>query len=239
MAKDKKHNRPQNIQHNFSKSVSNVDWGEPSPSVLHKSMDNWIIDTSCPFYEDFLPLFKHGMHKNSSNTSMTFNGWRQENSARWSPERHKGTFIPGGWTAMTQQTPPMDQTSFDNINWKRLMDWVNKQLNVYKVIKIKSISINACICLEYNDGGWTALHHHGKASLSLTMSMDYQPPVDEPSESAGVLYALLPAPDGTLTQKQFRPYPGRTVFMPGSVWHGVHPAKAPRRTFVVEFNIKT
>ena len=37
---------------------------------------------------------------------------------------------------------------------------------------------------------------------------------------------------------QFGPYPGRTIIMDGRVWHGVYPCKAPRRSFVVDFDFE-
>ena len=72
------------------------------------------------------------------------------------------------------------------------------------------------------------------------MAMDSQPTTGTNEQSAdnGMLYTLMPNPDGTQLMTQFGPYPGRTVIMDGRVWHGVYPAKAPRRTFVVDFDFE-
>jgi|TARA_B100001093_G_scaffold395101_1_gene381941 hypothetical protein len=74
----------------------------------------------------------------------------------------------------------------------------------------------------------------------MVMAMDSQPTTGTNEQSAdnGMLYTLMPNPDGTQLMTQFGPYPGRTVILDGRVWHGVYPAKAPRRTFVVDFDFE-
>jgi hypothetical protein len=70
----------------------------------------------------------------------------------------------------------------------------------------------------------------------MVMAMDDTVGVGERvSKDNGMLYSLMPNPDTTQEYNQFAPYPGRTVIMDGRVWHGVYPCKAPRRTWVVDF----
>ena len=135
--------------------------------------------------------------------------------------------------------PPIDQNKFDKINWDKLLNWVMKQIR-RNMVPVKSIKVSKCWCVDYNDGGYQAIHNHGPLCISMVMAMDSQPTTGTNEQSAdnGMLYTLMPNPDGTQLMTQFGPYPGRTVIMDGRVWHGVYPAKAPRRTFVVDFDFE-
>ena len=135
--------------------------------------------------------------------------------------------------------PPIDQNKFDNINWDKLLKWVMSQIRRNRV-PIKSIKVSKCWCVDYNDGGYQAIHNHGPMCISMVMAMDAQPTTGTNEQSAdnGMLYTLMPNPDGSQLMTQFGPYPGRTVILDGRVWHGVYPAKKPRRTFVVDFDFE-
>jgi hypothetical protein len=236
-----------------------------SDTDFHSASNQWIIDVKCPFYEEFLKLFeKEYKGEDESKIKTTFRGYQYDvtpkNLAEWggevvrsdkmNPDTPEQVGFPSSHTINETQFdvnkanpgsnfPPIDKNKFDNLNWDQLVNWVMKQIKRNK-IPVKNIKVSKCWCVDYNDGGYQAIHNHGPGCISMVMAMDSQPSTGDNTQSAdnGMLYTLMPNPDGTQLMTQFGPYPGRTVILDGRVWHGVYPAKAPRRTFVVDFDFE-
>jgi hypothetical protein len=123
-----------------------------------------------------------------------------------------------------------DVMGSDMVDWKKLKEWVLKNI---KDKNIENIEITGSWCVDYKDNGYQALHKHGAKWISVVISLD-----DQPEENKnGMLYALLQDSQNKLHYKEYRPHKGRTIIMTGRVWHGVYPAKNPRRTFVVDYKI--
>ena len=237
-----------------------------SNTEFHSAMNQWIIDVKCPFYEDFLKLFENEEYRgeDESKIKTTFRGYQYDvtpkNLPEWggnvvrsdkmNPDTPEQVGFPSSQTLNETEFevnpanpgsnfPPIDQNKFDNINWDKLLKWVMSQIRRNRV-PIKSIKVSKCWCVDYNDGGYQAIHNHGPMCISMVMAMDAQPTTGTNEQSAdnGMLYTLMPNPDGSQLMTQFGPYPGRTVILDGRVWHGVYPAKKPRRTFVVDFDFE-
>ncbi len=159
----------------------------------------WIIDTDCDFYNNFVELY--------SDKGVDVSDKKQ-------------TFLGHQW----------DVIGSSSIDWKKLKDWVLEKIDPY----VQDIEILKSWCIEYNDGGYQALHNHGIGHLSMVVSLD-----DQPHEGkTGTLYTLCPDKENKMVYKEFKPHKGRTVIMTGGVWHGVYPSKNPRRTFVADYKIK-
>jgi hypothetical protein len=187
--------------------------------ILHSASNNWIVDVKCPFYEKFLPLFEDQTLRgdDESNIKTTLNGYQFDvtpvNLPVWGDNK------------------PMDGT----VDYQELMTWVMTMVR-RNGIPVKSLKVIKTWCVDYNDGGYQIMHSHGNGCISMVMAMDDTVGVGERvSKDNGMLYSLMPNPDTTQEYNQFAPYPGRTVIMDGRVWHGVYPCKAPRRTWVVDF----
>ena len=116
------------------------------------------------------------------------------------------------------------------VNWKKLKEWV---LEKVKDKNIKDIELTGSWCVDYDDGGYQAIHKHGSKWISVVISLDDQPVVDK----TGMLYCLFQDSQNKLHHTEYRPHKGRTIIMTGKIWHGVYPAKKPRRTFVVDYKI--
>ena len=123
-----------------------------------------------------------------------------------------------------------DVLGSDMVNWKRLKQWVMEQI---KDKKINDIQIAGSWCVDYNDGGYQALHKHGEKHISVVISLDDQSGTDK----TGVLYTLFQDSENKLRHKEYTPQKGKAILMTGGVWHGVYPSKMPRRTFVVDYKI--
>lgn len=112
------------------------------------------------------------------------------------------------------------------IDWKKLKDWT---LEKVRCKGIEDVEILNAWCVDYEDGGYQTLHRHGSRGLSVVISLD-----DQPSENkAGTLYTV-----NNNVYSDYKPCKGRAVIITGGIWHGVYPAVSPRRTFVVDYNIK-
>lgn len=233
--------------------------------TIMSASNQWIVDIKCPFHEQFLQLFENEKWRgeDQSNVKTTFNGYQYDitppnlpawggkvvRSDKMNPDTPEQQGFPS--SKLLKETrfeptvqsnfPPIDKEKFDNIDWKQLMEWVLKVVR-RNGIPVKTIKVSKTWCVDYSDGGYQAIHNHGSACISMVMAMDETPVNDGDratmSPDNGMLYTLMPEPDGTQAYNQFAPYPGRTVIMDGRVWHGVYPCKAPRRTWVVDFDFE-
>ena len=235
---------------------------------FHSANNQWIIDVKCPFYEKFLPLFENSKYRgeDESEIKTTFNGYQYDvtptilpqfggsvvRSDKLNPDSPEVAGFPSSEKlkefketefepSVASNFPPIDHDKFNDIDWNELGGWVMEKIRHYK-LPIKTIKVSKTWCDDYYDFGNQAIHHHGPLCISMVMFMDEQQVVSEKvngmTAQNGMLYTLMPHPDGTMLYNQFGPYPGRTILMDGRVWHGVYPCKAPRRSFVVDFDFE-
>ena len=231
---------------------------------FHSANNQWIIDNKCPFYEKFLPLFDHENRGiDESEIKTTFNGYQYDitpailpefggsvvRSDKMNPDSPEVAGFPSSETmkettfepSVASKFPPIDKEKFNGIDWQELYEWVMSRIRHYQ-LPIKNIKVSKTWCVDYYDYGYQAIHHHGPLCISMVMFMDDQQQVSGSENGMtaqnGMLYTLMPHPDGTMLYNQFGPIPGRTIIMDGRVWHGVYPCKAPRRSFVVDFDFE-
>jgi len=84
--------------------------------------------------------------------------------------------------------------------------------------------------VEYMDGGYQTLHKHNDNSINSVLFFDGQPKEKRMTTLNGLLYTMYNNEYTTI-----QPEPGKLVLFSSDVWHGVYPAKAPRRSFMVDF----
>lgn len=84
--------------------------------------------------------------------------------------------------------------------------------------------------IEYLDGGYQTAHRHGKDTWNTILYFDDQPKSDKMDTNNGLTWLI----DGD-EHKTVAPEPGKLIMFDDKVWHGVYPAKAPRRTLMVDF----
>ena len=117
---------------------------------------------------------------------------------------------------------------------------------------VKNIKVNQSWAILYEDGGYQHLHCHGPTLISMVVHLDSQPPLwSEGTESDvvigsdgnnkmvgqyGMLYSIMPGGHSELIVHNFAPKPGQCIIFDGRVFHGVYPAKAPRRSVIIDFD---
>ena len=122
-----------------------------------------------------------------------------------------------------------DVTESDLINWKKIKEWTLGEIRSKGVEEIKLLQAWG---IDYQDGGYQTMHRHGnrgRGTLGVVISLDDQP--DE--NKTGVLYAI-----NNDVYTDFKPCKGKAVIITGGIWHGVYPSKNPRRTVVIDYQIK-
>lgn len=111
------------------------------------------------------------------------------------------------------------------------MPWWNKLKDDFK--KASGVDFKKIIQtwgIEYFDGGYQTLHKHNDDTINSILFFDDQPRTSKASTLNGLLYTIYDN-----EYKTIHPEPGKLVLFSSDVWHGVYPAKAPRRSFMVDF----
>lgn len=118
------------------------------------------------------------------------------------------------------------QKGIPNSFWSKIKEDYQKALGIEfgKIIHVWGV--------EYFDGGYQTLHKHNDNTLNTVLFLDSQPKEKTMTTLNGLLYTMHNDNYETIT-----PEPGKIVVFSSDVWHGVYPAKAPRRSFMVDFAI--
>lgn len=165
---------------------------------------------------------------------MAYNEWIVDTNCNFHSDFEN--LFAGPRTDVSETTKTYLGDQFDvigsrHVDWKKLKEWVLAETNDEDV---PDIEIRKSWCVDYKDGGYQAVHKHGKGNISVVISLNEQPNEDK----AGILYTLTPDQNDSLRYAEYPPRPGRTVILSGGVWHGVYPVKGSRRVFVVDYKIK-
>jgi len=82
----------------------------------------------------------------------------------------------------------------------------------------------------YRDYGYQTVHRHNQDSVATILYFDTQPEEDKLTTLNGLFYTIHDD-----QHKTIKPEPGKLLLINWDVWHGVYPAKEPRRSFMVDF----
>jgi len=203
----------------FPKGVESLIKNSPLSDKCSRSMNQFIIETQCPFIDEFEVLFQN-KGADSSKDTFTINGYQfdvttevTEQSRKWGTQWDVSDKVIG------------------------LTKWVEGKCRG-QGIPIKNLTIDMSWCIDYNEDGYQGLHSHGDKAISVVFHLDDQPHLDGKDiskASYGMLYTIMPEPDGTQNVRNYIPKRGQCVIMDGKVFHGVYPVKAPRRSVVIDF----
>ena len=137
------------------------------------------------------------------------------------PDDSEGKFTINGYQ--------FDVTNRIKKDFNHVTEWIEGKCRANK-IPIKNLKINMSWCIDYNDGGYQALHCHGQQALSVVFHLDDQP------KGFGMLYSIMPRTDGTQLLQNHIPKRGQCLILDGKVFHGVYPVKKLRRSVVIDFD---
>jgi len=206
---------------NLPKDIEKLIENSPLSDKVIRGMNQFIIETHCPFIDELEALFQTRSADTSKDT-FTINGYQfdvtteiTEQSRKWGTQWDVSDKVVG------------------------LAKWVEGKCRG-QMIPIKNLKINMSWCIDYNEDGYQGLHSHGEL-LSVVFHLDDQPPLEAyeaDRASYGMLYSIMPQPDGTQIVKNYIPKRGQCIIMDGKVFHGVYPVKGPRRTVVVDFDFE-
>jgi len=186
---------------------TNVVTTTPATDLMTTSMNQFMIETYCPFFDEFEHLFT-------------------ETEKGLDESDHKTTFKGHQWDVSKRMKK----------DFNKIAKWVQDKCREQK-IPIKNCKVNMSWCVDYHEGGYQHLHCHGPQELTVVIHLDGQPPIEEtPQATHGMLYSIMPCPDGTQVLKNHIPEPGKCVIMDGKVFHGVYPVTGSRRTVVIDIN---
>lgn len=115
--------------------------------------------------------------------------------------------------------------------------WVQNKLVEHRIFKKITPVISWYV--EYQKGGWMALHNHDPKVVTQVLYVDHADHLNDNSETKdyvkGAMYAIFPS-DKNLTYLPFTNYPGRSIIMSGDIFHGVYPVESERkRTIVIDY----
>lgn len=187
----------------------------------------WVIDTNYNDYRDFLdflipnPTWEYS-EETAAYHSCQYPLWINRDLS--SSYQHK------------------DFTNFKfDSNYEKILEksynWAQYKLIEHKIFK-KIIPVISWY-VEYQKGGWMALHNHDPEVVTQVLYID---PTDHLNETSGAkdyvkgaMYAIFPS-DKNLTYLPFTSYPGRSIIMSGDIFHGVYPVESERkRTIVIDY----
>ena len=122
-----------------------------------------------------------------------------------------------------------------NAELEKITAWAQKKLIEHGVMK--HITPVISWWMDYDPGGWQAMHTHNPNCITQIIYMD-DPLIDESTDAKeychGAMYAFL-----TDDKQMYLPlvgFKGRCVLMTGNIYHGVYPVKTtPRRTIIVDY----
>jgi hypothetical protein len=185
-----------------------------SQDVVTAMMNQFLIETHYPSIDEFEVLFQNKGPDDSEGKS-TINGYQ------------------------------FDVTKRIEKDFNHVSKWIEAKCRISK-IPIKNLKINMSWCIDYNDGGYQALHCHGQQALSVVFHLDDQPKPTYDSEDVldtetrqttyGMLYSIIPRPDGTQLLQNHIPKRGQCLILDGKVFHGVYPVRQPRRSVVIDYD---
>ena len=136
-------------------------------------------------------------------------------------DNSKGTF--------TINSYQFDATKRIKKDFNHVTEWIEGKCRANK-IPIKNLKIDMSWCIDYNEGGYQALHCHGQQLISVVFHLDDQP------KGFGMFYSIMPRPVGTQWIQNHIPKRGQCLILDGKVFHGVYPVKKPRRSVVIDFD---
>lgn len=182
---------------------------QPTPPNYNQVANQWTFETSYPNHQDFEVLFKEIVADDTSSTTTT-NGGKQLDI----PQKY-------------------DTLQHDFLKW---LEWQLQFKNMHDFKCIKSWII------YYDQGGYQGAHvHTGELDynkFSAVIHLDDVVPTPE-HKFNGMLWTLMPEPDGFQHPQHFQSRQGGVVCLDGRVWHGVYPTNTMRRTIVYDIEYQT
>jgi len=190
------------------------------------SGNQWIIDSEYPNYKN---LYKFLLPSNEQEYS-------SETSAHFAKQYPL-------WRDPNLSDEYYSHKKFNNDNssipWQQELDNITKwtQAKLIEHHIIKQITPVISWWMDYEPGGWQAMHTHSVNCITQVIYMD-EPNINESTAAKdytpGSMYALMT--DGKPVYIPFVGFPGRSILMTGDVFHGVYPVKTtPRRSIIIDY----
>ena len=176
---------------------------------LEASCNQFILETECPFIDEFEVIFQN-----------------------------LDKLTPSGCN--------YDTTEYIKKDFNHVTKWVQDKCYTNK-IPIKNLKISLSSSINYHEGHYQPMHNHEPGPvISVIFYLDGQPePTYEGKDivgtktrqtTYGMLYTIMPQPDGTCHLQNHIPKRGQCIIMDAKVYHGVYPAKGQRRTVVIDYD---
>ena len=186
-----------------------------SQDVVTAMMNQFLIETHYPSIDEFEVLFQNKGPDDSEGKS-TINGYQ------------------------------FDVTNRIKKDFNHVTEWIEGKCRANK-IPIKNLKISLSSCIAYGDGQYQPMHNHEPGPvISVVFYLDGQ---TEPTYKGkdivgtktrqttfGMLYTIMPQPDGTCLLQNHIPKRGQCLILDGKVFHGVYPVKKLRRSVVIDFD---
>ena len=199
-----------------------------STQQKYTSGKQWVIDTEYSDYKELNQfLIPNPDQEYSYGTSAYFSKqyplWCDaELAEEYYPHKRFENFIPHqAWEK----------------EFKKITSWTQAKLIEHKIMK--NITPVISWWMDYEPGGWQAMHKHNANCITQIIYMD-DPLINENTDAKdychGAMYAFL-----TDDKPLYLPlvgFKGRCVLMTGDIFHGVYPVKTtPRRAIIVDYII--
>lgn len=175
--------------------------------------NQWILHSNYPQYKEFEILFDKIIADDESEGTTTVDG--------------------------EQIYIPKDNPEYQEIQ-NRFFKWLETQFEFKGFYDFKCIE---SWIIYYQKGGYQGLHVHqgdmNKNTFSAVIHLDTVP-IEHNSKNKfnGMLWTLMPEPDGYQHPDHFASVEGGVVCLDGRVWHGVYPTDSIRRTVVYDIEYK-
>lgn len=199
-----------------------------STQQKYTSGKQWIIDTE---YSDYQSLNKFLVPDSTQEYSYGTSAYFAKQYPLWCDNKLAEKYYP-----YKRFENFISRGAWDK-ELEKIRDWTQAKLIEHGVMK--HITPVISWWMDYEPGGWQAMHMHNANCITQIIYMD-DPLIDENTDAKdycpGAMYALLTGDKSTyLPLVGFK---GRCVLMTGNIYHGVYPVKTtPRRTIIVDYLI--
>lgn len=194
----------------------------------YTSGKQWVIDTE---YPDYASLNKFLIPDPTQEYSYGTSAYFSKQYPLWCDNELAEKYYPHKRFENFEPNPNWNK-DFENIT-----AWTQAKLIEHGIIK--HITPVISWWMDYEPGGWQAMHTHNANCITQIIYMD-DPLIDENTDAKdycyGAMYAFLT--DDTPLYLPLVGFKGRCVLMTGSIYHGVYPVKTtPRRSIIIDYII--
>lgn len=121
----------------------------------------------------------------------------------------------------------------DSKSIEAIRNHINSTLGTNPTITVQAGNMVRAWHIEYEPGGWQAVHSHGGDMINIVINFDTVP---KNNSLEGYTFSFVPKHSiGKLLYNFTRSVRGETIIFEGDIMHGAYPSPIRRRVLVLDF----